>query len=210
MAIVYDGNFGGRNVTVSFDLSKRLYGEQAPVSVIVQPERGVGETTLRRRIEAAHLDPGLIVEGRDEVIARNAKSVKDQLSTFDTIQRGLLVMSFVAVLSTLLLVGIQRQREFGMLAAVGMTPPELRRMVRWVAGIVAVLGVLVTGLAALGQYWALNAIVPVIIGYRDPWVVAPGSFVVYSLIAVATALVAALYPARRASRVEVLEALRYE
>jgi putative ABC transport system permease protein len=210
MAIVYDGNFGGRNVTLSYALSERLYGRQAPVGVIVKPTAGVTEADLVRGIKAADLDPGLIVEGRQKVIDRNAKAVRDQLSVFDTIQRGLLVMSFVAVLSTLLLVGIQRQREFGMLAAVGMTPSELRRMVLWEAAIVAILGVLVTGLAALGQFFALNAIVPVIIGYKDPWAVAPGAFVVYSLIALLTALLAAWYPARRASRVEVLEALRYE
>jgi putative ABC transport system permease protein len=210
MSIVYDGNFGGRNVTLSYDLAQRLYGRQAPVSVVVKAERGVSDAELIRQIRGAHLDPGLIVENRQEVLDRNAKSVKDQLSTLDAIQRGLLVMSFVAVLSTLLLVGIQRQREFGMLAAVGMTPTELRRMVLWEAAIVAVLGVLVTGVAALAQYYALNAIVPVIIGYRDPLVVTPSAWVVFSAIAIATAVVAALYPARRASRVEVLDALRYE
>jgi putative ABC transport system permease protein len=210
MSIVYDGDFGGRNAILSYELSTELYGPRAPVSVVVKPERGVSDAELLRRIRAARLDPGLIVEGRDQVLRRNAAAVKDQLSTLDAIQRGLLVMSFVAVLSTLLLVGIQRTKEFGMLAAVGMTPRELRRMVLWEAAIVAVLGVLVTGVAASAQYWALNAIVPVIIGYRDPLIVDPGAFAVYGAIAVATAVAAALYPARRAGRVEVLDALRYE
>ena len=97
-----------------------------------------------------------------------------------------------------------------MLAAVGMTPPELKSMVRWEAAIVAIFGVLVTGSAAVAQYYALNRIVPVIIGYEDPFVLAPASFVVYGLIAIVTAVLASLYPARRAARVEVLEALRYE
>jgi putative ABC transport system permease protein len=210
MSIVYDGDFGGRNVALSYELVRRLYGPQAPVSVVVKGERGVSDAELLERIRAARLDRGLLVEGREEVLARNAKAIRDQLSTLDAIQRGLLVMSFVAVLSSLLLVGIQRQRELGMLAAVGMTPHELRRMVLWEAALVAVLGVLATGVAASAQYWALNAIVPVIIGYRDPLVIDPGSFVVYSLIAVATAVLAALYPARRAGQVEVLDALRYE
>jgi putative ABC transport system permease protein len=210
MAVMYDGNFGGRNVGMDFELMTRLYGEQSPVSVIANPEPGVSEAALRATIEEADLEPGLYIESPDDVVARNAEEVAQQLSTFDAIQRGLLVMSFVAVLSTLLLVGIQRQREFGMLAAVGMTPRELRWMVLAEAGIVAVVGVLVTGVGALIQYWALNEIVPVIVGYRDPFVTDPGAYVLYSAVAVATALVAALYPARRAARVEVLEALRYE
>ena len=138
------------------------------------------------------------------------EAIAKQLSTFDAVQRGLLVMSFIAVLSTLLLVGIQRQREFGMLAAVGMTPPELRRMVLAEAGLVAVLGVLVTGVLALVQYGSLVLITPVIIGYKDPYVIAPGAIGVYSVVAVVVALAAAWYPSRRAGRVEVLEALRYE
>jgi putative ABC transport system permease protein len=210
MAVAYNGDFGGRNVLMDYDLMLRVYGPQAPVSVIANPEPGVSERDLERTIRDAHLEPGLHVEGHQAVIDRNAKAVADQLATFDAIQRGLLVMSFVAVLSTLLLVGIQRQKEFGMLAAVGMTPRELRRMVLTEAGIVALLGVLVTGVAAVAQYWALNAIVPVIIGYRDPFVLAPIAFVTNSAIALATAMVAALYPARRAARVEVLDALRYE
>lgn len=210
MAVMYDGNFGGRNVQMSLEMMTELYGEQQPVSVILEPEPGVSEAELLATVRDADLDPGLLVEGIDAVIARNAEEVAEQLSTFDAIQRGLLVMSFVAVLSTLLLVGIQRQREFGMLAAVGMTPAELRRMVLTEAGIVAVLGVLVTGLAAITQYWSLNLAVPVIIGYQDPFVLDGGSYVTYSLVAIATAVLAALYPSRRAGKVEVLEALRYE
>ena len=210
MAVLYNGDFAGRNVIMSLELLRRIYGPQAPVSVIANPEPGVSEEELIRTISSAQLEPKLFIEGHQAVIDRNAKAVADQLSTFDAIQRGLMAMSFVAVLSTLLLVGIQRSKEFGMLAAVGMTPRELRRMVLTEAGIVALLGVLVTGVVALAMYWALNSIVPVIIGYRDPYVIDPGAFLIYGVIAMLTALLAALYPARRAARVEVLEALRYE
>lgn len=210
MAVRYDGNFGGRNVQMSYDLMIALYGEQSPVAVILNPERGVSEAELLATLRDADLDPDLLVEGLQQVIDRNAEEVSSQLSTFDAIQRGLLVMSFVAVLSTLLLVGIQREKEFGMLAAVGMTPSELRRMVLTEAGMVAALAVLVTGVGALAMYWSLNSIVPVIIGYKDPFVIDGMAYVRYSAVAIATALVAALYPSRRAGRVEVLEALRYE
>jgi putative ABC transport system permease protein len=170
----------------------------------------VNEAELLATIRGADLDPDLEIEGKQAVIDRNAEEVSTQLSTFDAIQRGLLAMSFVAVLSTLLLVGIQREKEFGMLAAVGMTPRELRRMVLTEAGMVAGLGVLATGVGALVMYWSLNSIVPVIIGYKDPFVVDGAAFFRYSAIAIVTALLAALYPSRRAGKVEVLEALRYE
>jgi putative ABC transport system permease protein len=209
-AVVYNGDFGGRTVTMDLDLLERHYGLEQPAAVMVQPAAGVTDAELIAAIEAAELDPALQIRDTGQVIERVNDEIADQLATFDAIQRGLLAMSFIAVLSTLLLVGIQRQRELGMLAAVGMTPGEIRRMIVAEAGVVAVLGVLVTAVFALVQYLALILIVPVIIGYKDPYIVDEGAIVIYGGIAVAVALVASLYPAHRAARVEVLEALRYE
>ena len=210
MAVAYNGNFGGRNVQMSYALLEELYGPQAPFNVVVVPDEGVSEAELARRIEAADLDPGLDIRLRQEVIDNNTAEIAEQLSTFDAVQRGLLVMSFIAVLSTLVLVGVQRRKEMGMLAAVGMTPEELRRMVLSEAGIVAVLGVVITGALAVVQLLALVLITPVVIGYKDPFVMDLPAMLRYGVIAVLVALVAALYPARRAARVEVLDALRYE
>jgi putative ABC transport system permease protein len=208
--VMFNGDFGGRNVLMSHDLATEIFGRQTPVSVIVVPREGVSETDLLRAVRGADLDPGLVIESRAEVIERNVQGVTEQLSMFDAIQRGLLVMSFIAVLSTLLLVGIQRHREFGMLAAVGMTPVELGVMVMTEAAVVSVLGVLITAAAAIVQLYALYIVVPVLIGYKDPFVADLGAMAVYGLIAVVTALAAAILPSRRAARVEVLEALRYE
>ena len=55
MAVVYNGDFGGRNVFMSFDLLRATYGDQAPVSVIVNPDPGVSDAELVRTIRAAHL-----------------------------------------------------------------------------------------------------------------------------------------------------------
>lgn len=209
-AVMYNGDFGGRTVTMDLELLERHWGLEQPGAVMAHPAPGVTDEELLDAIREADLDPALQVRDARQVIERVTDEVADQLATFDAIQRGLLVMSFIAVLSTLLLVGIQRQRELGMLAAVGMTPGEVGRMIVAEAGVVAVLGVLVTAVFALGQYLALMLIVPVIIGYKNPYVVDGGAIVVYGAVAVVVALVASLYPSYRAARVEVLEALRYE
>ncbi len=210
MAVVYNGDFGGRNVLMDFSLIQQLYGQEAPVAVLVQPSDGVSNEQLAAAIEAAELDPSIEVRTPDEVVERVTGEIAEQISTFNAVQRGLLVMSFIAVLSTLLLVGIQRQREFGMLAAVGMTPAELRRMILAEAGLVAILGVIVTGALSLVQFLSMVLITPVVIGYKDPYVVDLASVGQYAVIAVLVALAAAYYPSRRAGRVEVLDALRYE
>jgi putative ABC transport system permease protein len=210
MGVVQDGDFGGRNVLMTMGLLEQLYGPQPTGQVIVQPQPGITAEQLVSTIRAAKLDPDLVVQTRPEVVSRVSRDIGKQLASFDALQRGLLVMSFVAVLSTLLLVGIQRQRELGMLAAVGMTPRELARMVVYEAGLVAVAGAIVGLGVSLANYGALLLITPVIIGFKDPFVVDPAAAAVYASIAIVVALLAACWPAWRASRVEVLRALQYE
>jgi putative ABC transport system permease protein len=210
MAVVQDGDFGGRNVLMSTALLERLYGPQPTGRVVVQPKAGTTPEQLAATIREAKIDPDLTVQTRPEVVEQVAGEVGKQLSSFDALQRGLLVMSFVAVLSTLLLVGIQRQRELGMLAAVGMTPRELARMVVFEAGLVAVAGSIVGIAVSVANYGALLLITPVMIGYEDPFVVDPAAALAYAAIAIVVALLASCWPAWRASKVEVLRALQYE
>jgi putative ABC transport system permease protein len=210
MAVVLDGDFGGRNVQMSYAKLEELFGRQAPLVVYVEPEPWADATTLAETIRKADLDPALVVRTPDQSLRRVQDAVKKQLSAFGAVQRGLLAMSFIAVLSTLLLVGIQRRREFGMLAAVGMTPGEIARMVLTEAGLVAIVAAVVACIGGLVQYASLLLVTPVFIGFQDPFVVDVGSVVTYALLGVVVALLAAVYPSVRAARVEVLEALRYE
>jgi putative ABC transport system permease protein len=136
--------------------------------------------------------------------------VSSQLAPFWALQRGLLVVAFVAVLSTLLLVGVQRWRELGLLAAVGMRPSELFRMVMSEAAVVAVVGVVLGIVLAVGQFESSRQVIPIFIGYKDPFRLAGGSLLVYGPLVVFVVLVAAALPAWRTSRLEVVESLRYE
>ena len=136
--------------------------------------------------------------------------IGQQLAPFWALQRGLLLVSFIAVLSTLLLVGVQRRRELGLLAAVGMRPSELSRMVMAEAGVIGVIGAVLGAIGSVGMYVAFHLIVPVVIGFSDPLRFDVGAVGVYGPIAIVIVLLAAAWPAWRTSRVEVLEALQYE
>jgi ABC-type antimicrobial peptide transport system permease subunit len=129
---------------------------------------------------------------------------------FRIMQQGLVFVSFVAVLSTLRLVGMQRRRETGLLAAVGAAPPELRPTVLTEALLIAGAAVAQAIVFGVVMLWALIQIVPVIIGYRDPFRVAWGTSLGAAVTALIVTALAAAWPAWRASKVEVLDALRYE
>jgi putative ABC transport system permease protein len=205
-----NGDFAGQVVTMPLSMLTTLYGPQPAGEVALRPRSGVTLDQLAREVRAAGLDPDLEVQTPAQLAGSVSDDVRSQLAPFWTLQRGLLVVAFVAVLSTLLLVGVQRRRELGLLAAVGMRPSELFAMVMSEAAVVAVVGIGLGILGAVGQYEASREVIPVFIGFKDPFRLAGGSVVVYGPLVALVVLVAAALPAWRTSRLEVVGSLRYE
>ncbi len=117
------------------------------------------------------------------------------------------IVSVFGMVNTLVLSVFERTRELGMLRAVGMTRRQARRMVRHESVITALIG------AALGLPLGifLAALVTQALGQFDirfsiPW----GQLVFFAIVAVIVGIVAAIMPARRAARLNVLRALQYE
>ncbi|HEX4820495.1 MAG TPA: FtsX-like permease family protein [Acidimicrobiales bacterium] len=210
LGVWQNGSFGGFNVQMAYPLLEKLYGPQPVDSINVVPKPGVSNEQLVKEIEAAHLDPALRVQTAEQLADDIVKSIEGQLSSFWALQRAIMVTAFIAVLTTLLLVGVQRRREFGLLAAVGMQPKELARMILFEAILVAIAGSIVGVIVAVPMFGGLLLIAPVLLGWKEPFVLDATTAVVYAVVAVIVALLAAAWPAWRTSRIEVLSALQYE
>ena len=119
-----------------------------------------------------------------------------------------IVISFFGIAITLALSVFERTREIGLLRAVGMNRRQLRRAVRWEAVIVSVFGVVIGVVVGTLIGLALAYAVPnsFIDGVTIPWVV----LIIVVILAVLAAVIAALYPAYKASRMNVLEAIASE
>jgi putative ABC transport system permease protein len=117
------------------------------------------------------------------------------------------IVSLFGMVNTLVLSVFERTRELGMLRAVGMTRRQVRRMVRQESVITALIGAAV-GLP-LGMFLAAlvsNALADEGIGFQVPWV----QLVAFTIVAVIAGVLAAIVPARRAAKLNVLRALQYE
>jgi putative ABC transport system permease protein len=115
------------------------------------------------------------------------------------------VVSLFGIVNTLVLTVFERTREIGMLRAIGMTRRQVRRMIRHESVITALIG------AAIGI--ALGIILAVLLIARVDFIVLSiplVQLVAFAIAAIFVGIIAAIFPARRAARLNVLEALQYE
>lgn len=146
------------------------------------------------------------------VVSEVQEFVDNQVAQFDQIFSTLyallalaIVISVLGIINTLGLSVLERTREVGLLRAVGMTRPQVRRMVTLEAVMVAVLG------AVLGVILGLVFGSALVSQLRDqgidrlvlPWV----QLLVFVVVAAIVGVFAAIAPARRASRQPVLESI---
>lgn len=146
-----------------------------------------------------------------ETKAEFEESTKAQLDSFLAVITGFLafalLIALMGIANTLALSVFERTRELGLLRAVGMTRRQLRRMVRWEAAIIAVFGALMgVTLGIIFGVAAANAVPSSIIKtITIPW----GQIITYVIIAGFAGLLAAFFPARRAGKLNVLDAISH-
>jgi putative ABC transport system permease protein len=143
---------------------------------------------------------------RDEYM----ESVAAEIDQFLSLVYGLLALAIVIALmgiaNTLSLSIHERTRELGLLRAVGQTRRQLRSSVRWESVIVAVFGTL--GGIALGTFlgWGLVRALAAEEGFGR-FDAPVGPLMVILGLAAAAGVLAALRPARRAARLDILDAI---
>ena len=117
------------------------------------------------------------------------------------------IVSLFGMVNTMVLSVFERTREIGMLRTIGMTRRQARRMIRHESVITALIGAAL----GLGLGVFLSALVTQALKDADLALSIPiAPLVVFTLVAVLAGIGAAIMPARRASRLNVLDALHYE
>jgi putative ABC transport system permease protein len=110
--------------------------------------------------------------------------------------------------NTLRLSIYERIRELGLLRAVGMSRVQVKRMIRVESVIIAILGALLGVVIGIGFGIAMQRALEGI-GVTELAVPVP-QLLIYVLVAALAGVVAAILPARRAAKLDVLQAISYE
>ena len=165
-------------------------------------------TATTESLEAAVADyPDARIQTREDWITQQDEDFNQFLVMLYVLLALSVIVSIFGMVNTLVLSVYERTRELGMLRAVGMTKRQARRMVRHESVITALIGAAL-GLP-LGIFLAAlvtRALQEFDVRFSIPW----GQLVVFAIIAVIVGILAAIMPARRAAKLNVLRALQYE
>jgi putative ABC transport system permease protein len=205
---IFDPPTGGSpfgNVTVSSTTFDSHWQQPLNLFTFVTMRDGVTDANTTALTEA--------LKGFPNAKAQTRQQFKDnQIAGFTTILNVIyvllalsVVVSFFGIVNTLVLTVYERTRELGMLRAIGMTRRQVRRMIRHESVMTAligatlgiVLGLLLGGLLA----FRVKEIV-----FAVPWL----QLAVFAIAAIVVGIIAAILPARRAAKLNPLEAISYE
>jgi putative ABC transport system permease protein len=193
------------DVTISQALFDASYQNPQNLYTFVDMAGGVTASNTRVLQSALTAYPDAKIQTKSQFEKNQEQGLDTLLNLLYVLLSLSIIVSLFGIVNTLVLTVFERTRELGMLRAVGMTSRQVRRMIRHESVITALLG------AAFGIPLgvALALMVGVAIGYPAvtiPW----GTLVVFVIAAILAGLIAAVFPARRAGRLNVLEALQYE
>jgi putative ABC transport system permease protein len=168
---------------------------------------GVTDTNTSALEQRIRLYPDAHVQTQSEFKTAFEKPIKSLLSLLYALLGLSVIVSVFGIINTLVLTVFERTRELGMLRAVGMTRRQARQMIRHESIVTALIG------ATLGITigFVLAALVTTELSSQGFVFAVPyTSVVVFVLAAILVGILAAVLPARRASRLNILQALQYE
>jgi putative ABC transport system permease protein len=210
--VYYDYTTEGGLAFMDRSLFQRLWRDPWLNSLVVYLAPGADPDRVRTSILQRFADR------RDLVVLGNRDLRRRILEIFDqtfAITYGLeaiaLVVAVLGVLNTLLASVLERTREIGILRSVGVTRAGVLRSVLWEAAFIGALGDILGTLAGLGLALILVYVInKQSFGWTIQFALPIRLLVEYAFLTLGASLLAGLFPAWRASRLTIIEAVRYE
>ena len=149
--------------------------------------------------------PNAKVQTRQEFIDNQISGLNSVLNILYVLLALSVIVSLFGIVNTLVLTVFERTREIGMLRAIGLTRRQTRRMIRHESVITALIGAFVGIVLGLILAGLLIAKVDFLV-FSFPTT----QVIVFAVAAIVVGILAAIFPARRAAKLNPLEALHYE
>lgn len=185
------------------------FTDHLDAQVWVKATSSADRARLHRQLERVIRDyPTAQVQDQEQFKASQASQIDQILNLIYALLALAVLIALIGIANTLGLSILERTSELGLLRAVGMTRSQLRAVIRWEAVIIALLGTALGIVIAVFFGWAL------VTALEDQgfstFVVPVGQLVTIVVLAALAGVLAAILPARRAARIDVLQAISYE
>jgi putative ABC transport system permease protein len=193
------------DVTISTQRFDAEYENPQSVYTFVNIAGGVTPANTHRLEAALAGFPDAKIQTESQFKASQEEGINTLLNLLYVLLSLSIIISLFGIVNTLVLTVFERTRELGMLRAVGMTRRQLRRMIRHESIVTALIG------AALGI--PVGIVLAIMVGQAieyPTFTIPVGTLVVFVIAAILAGILAAIFPARRAARLDVLRALQYE
>jgi putative ABC transport system permease protein len=189
----------------------RWFGEKDADRFTIKVAPGYSASQVAGEIEARY-------QKRRNISLQTTEAFKDSIldlvnqsfRLFDVLSLIGVIIGSLGVINTLTMNVMERQREIGGLRSLGMTRRQVLRMVLAEALALGVMG----GIYGLAVGYAIAQVLimgtNLLIGYNLVYLFTPQPFIIGILIALGIAQLAAFYPARRAARVNIIQAIQHE
>jgi putative ABC transport system permease protein len=194
---------------ISLDAYDKRFTEIVDNQLYITLAPGADAATVKADVEKILKQfPGTEISDRTGLKDRISSQINQLLAMVFALLALAIVIALLGIINTLLLSIVERTREIGLLRAVGMSRRQVRSSVRWESVIVAVFGAVLGLLLGIFFGWtmvrALNDE-----GITD-LAVPFGQLIVIVVFAAVLGVLAAVYPAHRAAKLDVLDAISTE
>jgi putative ABC transport system permease protein len=202
---------GGQTIGMSLKTMRQVYGITADSELALKATSDAARPVLDKKVSAI-VDrdyPNLTALSNEEFKSDIEDQITQQFNFLNAIVAVAIFASLFGIINTLSMSVIERTREIGVLRALGTTRWQVRRTVADESLVIALIGALMGIAIGAGLGFALlkglSFGIPGV-SYRAPF----GTMAGVAVAAVILGILAALLPARRAAKLDVVDALSYE
>ncbi|MFJ9040499.1 ABC transporter permease [Streptomyces sp. NPDC102406] len=190
-------------------LAPHLTEAASDMQVMLKMSGGASDATKDKLTKALGENPAIKIQDRQDISNEVAQMFTLMLNMLYGLLAMAVIVAVLGVINTLAMSVFERQQEIGMLRAIGIDRKGIKRMVRLESLVISLFGgVLGIGLGVFFGWAAGQLIGNAMATYELvlPW----GRIGVFLALAAVVGILAALWPARRAARLNMLAAIKAE